>query len=183
MAAARPEAGPTPWTSSPPRPFPTWPRPGSCSPSSEAVGYDGAFTYETRHDPFLPLALAADRTSSAPAGHRGRHRLRPHPDAAGHPSPTTSRTLSAGRVRRSGSAPRSGPTSNDASPCPGRARPPGSARWSLAIRAIWDCLGRDRPARLPRRVLHAHADAAGLRSRARPRSAGPAIQLGGVGPP
>jgi probable F420-dependent oxidoreductase len=28
----------------------------------ERVGYDGAFTYETKHDPFLPLAVAAERT-------------------------------------------------------------------------------------------------------------------------
>ena len=34
----------------------------------EAVGYDGAFTYETRHDPFLPLALAADRTDTLRLG-------------------------------------------------------------------------------------------------------------------
>lgn len=29
----------------------------------EEVGYDGAFSYETKHDPFLPLALAAEHTS------------------------------------------------------------------------------------------------------------------------
>ena len=29
----------------------------------EEVGYDGAFSYETNHDPFLPLALAATTTS------------------------------------------------------------------------------------------------------------------------
>ena len=34
----------------------------------EALGYDGAYTYETRHDPFLPLALAADRTSTLRLG-------------------------------------------------------------------------------------------------------------------
>ena len=34
----------------------------------EAAGYDGAFTYETRHDPFLPLALAADRTATLRLG-------------------------------------------------------------------------------------------------------------------
>jgi probable F420-dependent oxidoreductase len=28
----------------------------------ERIGYDGAFSYETKHDPFLPLAVAADRT-------------------------------------------------------------------------------------------------------------------------
>jgi alkanesulfonate monooxygenase SsuD/methylene tetrahydromethanopterin reductase-like flavin-dependent oxidoreductase (luciferase family) len=30
----------------------------------EQAGFDGAFTYETRHDPFLPLVLAADRTTT-----------------------------------------------------------------------------------------------------------------------
>jgi probable F420-dependent oxidoreductase len=34
----------------------------------EALGYDGAYTYETRHDPFLPLTLAADRTSTLRLG-------------------------------------------------------------------------------------------------------------------
>ena len=34
----------------------------------EAIGYDGAFTYETRHDPFLPLTLAADRTHTLRLG-------------------------------------------------------------------------------------------------------------------
>jgi len=34
----------------------------------EAAGFDGAFTYETRHDPFLPLVLAADRTSTLRLG-------------------------------------------------------------------------------------------------------------------
>jgi len=29
----------------------------------EAAGYDGAFTFETKHDPFLPLAAAAPRTT------------------------------------------------------------------------------------------------------------------------
>ncbi len=28
----------------------------------EAIGYDGGFTFEAKHDPFLPLVLAADRT-------------------------------------------------------------------------------------------------------------------------
>ena len=34
----------------------------------EDAGYDGAFTYETRHDPFLPLMLAADRTTTLRLG-------------------------------------------------------------------------------------------------------------------
>lgn len=34
----------------------------------EAAGYDGANTYETKHDPFLPLALAAETTSTLGLG-------------------------------------------------------------------------------------------------------------------
>ena len=34
----------------------------------EAAGFDGAYTYETRHDPFLPLVLAADRTTTLQLG-------------------------------------------------------------------------------------------------------------------
>ena len=34
----------------------------------EAAGFDGACTYETRHDPFLPLVLAADRTTTLRLG-------------------------------------------------------------------------------------------------------------------
>jgi probable F420-dependent oxidoreductase len=34
----------------------------------EAAGFDGAFSYETRHDPFLPLVLAADRTTTLRLG-------------------------------------------------------------------------------------------------------------------
>jgi probable F420-dependent oxidoreductase len=34
----------------------------------EAAGYDGGCTYETKHDPFLPLALAATTTSSLQLG-------------------------------------------------------------------------------------------------------------------
>ena len=29
----------------------------------EALGYDGAFTFEGPHDPFLPLAFAAEHTT------------------------------------------------------------------------------------------------------------------------
>ena len=38
-------------------------RAGELFAELEDVGYDGAFTYETDHDPFLPLALAATTTS------------------------------------------------------------------------------------------------------------------------
>jgi probable F420-dependent oxidoreductase len=41
---------------------------GSLFAELEAIGYDGAFTYESKHDPFLPLALAAEHTTSLRLG-------------------------------------------------------------------------------------------------------------------
>jgi probable F420-dependent oxidoreductase len=41
---------------------------GSLFAELEAIGYDGAFSYETKHDPFLPLAVAAERTSTMRLG-------------------------------------------------------------------------------------------------------------------
>lgn len=35
---------------------------GPAAQRLEELGYDGGFTFEGRHDPFLPLAIAADRT-------------------------------------------------------------------------------------------------------------------------
>lgn len=41
---------------------------GTTFPKLEEIGYDGAFTFEAKHDPFLPLVLAADRTRSLQLG-------------------------------------------------------------------------------------------------------------------
>jgi probable F420-dependent oxidoreductase len=37
-------------------------------PRLEAIGYDGAFTFEAKHDPFLPLAAAAEHTERLQLG-------------------------------------------------------------------------------------------------------------------
>ncbi len=37
-------------------------------PRLEEIGYDGAFSFEAKHDPFLPLVLAADRTKHLKLG-------------------------------------------------------------------------------------------------------------------
>ena len=34
----------------------------------EEIGYDGAFSFEAKHDPFLPLALAAEHTKTLQLG-------------------------------------------------------------------------------------------------------------------
>ncbi len=38
------------------------------TPQLEAIGYDGAFSFEAKHDPFLPLALAAEHTQTLRLG-------------------------------------------------------------------------------------------------------------------
>jgi probable F420-dependent oxidoreductase len=37
-------------------------------PHLEAIGYDGAFSFEAKHDPFLPLAVAAEHTRNLQLG-------------------------------------------------------------------------------------------------------------------
>lgn len=49
-------------------PVPVLAEAGEVFAELEGIGYDGAFSYETRHDPFLPLALAAGRTSDLRLG-------------------------------------------------------------------------------------------------------------------
>lgn len=41
---------------------------GDAAAKQEALGYDGLWTAETAHDPFLPLAVAAGRTERAELG-------------------------------------------------------------------------------------------------------------------
>ena len=41
---------------------------GSCARQVEDIGYDGLYTAETRHDPFLPLVLAAGHTERIDLG-------------------------------------------------------------------------------------------------------------------
>jgi probable F420-dependent oxidoreductase len=40
----------------------------SLFPQLEAIGYDGAFSFEAKHDPFLPLVLAAEHTRTLQLG-------------------------------------------------------------------------------------------------------------------
>ena len=45
--------------------------PGEAGPlfrNLENIGYDGAFSFETKHDPFLPLAVAAGHTEKIALG-------------------------------------------------------------------------------------------------------------------
>lgn len=49
-------------------PVPDIRRAGELFAELEAAGYDGANSYETKHDPFLPLALGAEATTSLQLG-------------------------------------------------------------------------------------------------------------------
>ena len=37
-------------------------------PQLEEIGYDGAFSFEAKHDPFLPLAVASEHTKDIRLG-------------------------------------------------------------------------------------------------------------------
>ena len=43
-------------------------QPAEVFPRLEEIGYDGAFTFESKHDPFLPIAYAADKTTTLRLG-------------------------------------------------------------------------------------------------------------------
>ena len=48
----------------------------------EKAGYDGLWSSESAHDPFLPLVLAAEHTERTGTRHGHRGGLRPLPHAA-----------------------------------------------------------------------------------------------------
>ena len=48
-------------------------------PRLEEIGYDRAFSFEAKHDPFIPLAVAGEHTTTIELGHRHRHRRSPAP--------------------------------------------------------------------------------------------------------
>ncbi|MEZ5133552.1 MAG: hypothetical protein R2699_00440 [Acidimicrobiales bacterium] len=39
-------------------------------PELEAIGYDRAFSFEAKHDPFVPLAVAGEHTTRSSWGRR-----------------------------------------------------------------------------------------------------------------
>ena len=103
---------------------------------AEQVGYDGIWSAETSHDPFLPLVLAAEHTERIELGTGHRRGLRPQPDEPGHggqrpPDP----------VRRAGSCSASGsqikPHIEKRFSMPWSHPAPRMRELILAIRAIW----------------------------------------------
>ena len=114
------------------------------------------------------------------AGHGGGHRLRPHPDAARHTWPTTSRTCRPGGSCWA-SAPRSGPHIERRYSMPW-SRPADRLReMVLAIRAIWDAWDGVAPLDF-RGEFYTHTLMPPAFDPGPARFGRPPILLGGVGP-
>ena len=138
---------------------------------AEESGYDGVWSAETNHDPFLPIAIGAAATEKLEFGTGHRGRLRPQPHDAG----------------RAGQR----PAAADQGPLHARhGQPDQAAHHEALLHAVvapgaahagahpghpghLEHLGDRRAARLPRRVLHAHVDDARSSTRARTRTATP----------
>ena len=111
---------------------------GAAARDAEEAGYDGVWSAETTHDPFLPLLLAAEHTERRRARHGHRGRVRPQPDDPGQHRPTTCRRYSEGRfILGLGSQIKPHITKRF---CMEWSHPaPRMREMILAIRAIWDC--------------------------------------------
>ncbi len=85
--------------------------------AQEAAGYDGAFSFESKHDPFLPLAAACSTTSTLRLGTAVAIGVRPNPMVLANIGHDLQHERGAGSP--SVSVPRSDPTSRSASARPG----------------------------------------------------------------
>src|SRR5579875_1394919 len=95
----------------------------------EALGYDGAWAAETGHDPFLPLAIAAEATERIELGTAIAVAFARNPMNLAMVA-NDLQLISKGRFIL-GLGPRSSPTSPSGSPWSGRVRPRGCARCCL----------------------------------------------------
>ena len=132
----------------------------------EAAGYDGIYSFEGPHDAHVPAA-ARGRAHRARAAHdRGGHRVRAQPDDARavglRPAARVARPLQS-RARHADQA------AHREAVLDGVVEAGGAhARDGAGHPRDLGALARGHEARLPRRVLHAHADDAVLRSRPEP---------------
>ena len=124
--------------------------------AAEKAGYDGIWSAETSHDPFLPLALAAEHTDHLELGTGIAVAFARNPMNLAVVA-NDLQTLSRGRfmlglgsqirphIEKRYSMPWSHPAAR-------------MREMVLAIRAIWPSWSEGEPARLPWRVLPAHPD-------------------------
>jgi alkanesulfonate monooxygenase SsuD/methylene tetrahydromethanopterin reductase-like flavin-dependent oxidoreductase (luciferase family) len=94
---------------------------------AEAAGYDGAWVAETNHDPFMPMAVAAEHTEGLELGTGIAVAFARNPMNLANVADDLQR-FSEGRFIL-GSAARSSRTSRSASRWSGRTRRPGCASW------------------------------------------------------
>ena len=135
-------------------------------PALERAGYDGGFSFEAKHDPFLPLAVAAEHTRTLTLGTAVAIAFARNPMTLANVG-WDLQALTAGRfvlglgtqvrphIERRFSSTWSHPAAPHARARAGHPRDLGA-------------LGRAGPARVRGRVLPAHADDPGVRSGAEP---------------
>ena len=152
---------------------------GAQARTAEAQGYAGLFTFEARHDGFLPLAVAAEHTERIELGTSIAIAFARTPMTLAHLGHDM-QALSGGRfVLGLGSQIRPHIERRYSMPW---SRPAARMRELVeATRAIWRSLERGRAARLPRRLLHPHPDDPAVRPAAQPSR--PPTGLGGRGRP
>ena len=102
----------------------------------EELGYDRAFSFEAKHDPFVPLAVAGEHTTTIGLGTAVAIAFARTPMTLARPRGISRPSPAAGSC--SGSARRSGRTSSSATRCRGRDPAARMRELVAGIRAIWD---------------------------------------------
>ena len=137
-------------------------------PELEAVGYDRAFSFEAKHNPFIPLAVAGEHTSSIELGTAIAIAFARTPMTLANAA-WDLQTVTGGRFTLGlGSQIRPHIEQRYGMPW---SKPAARMReMVLGIRAIFDAWQDGAAAVLRRRVLHPHPDDPGVRSGSRTRS-------------
>ena len=146
---------------------------------AEASGYDGVWSAETSHDPFLPIAIGAAATERLEFGTGIAVAFARNPMTLAVVA-NDLQLLTKGRFML-GMGSQIKPHITKRFSMPWSHPAPRMRELILAIRAIWKTWETGEPLGLPRRVLHAHADDARSSTRARTRYGNPKILLAGVG--
>ena len=122
---------------------------------AEALGFDGLWTAETRHDPFLPLALAAEHTRRVSLGTAIAVAFPRSPTVVAHTA-WDLQAASGGRLILGLGTQVKGHMERRFSvkwTAPG----PRLREYILALRAVWDAWQSAGAGELPGRALHDHA--------------------------
>ena len=123
---------------------------------AEAIGFDGLWSAETAHDPFLPWLLAAEHTERLQLGTGIAVAFARNPMTHGHGRQRPADHLQGPFMLGLGSQIK--PHIEKRYSMPWSHPAPRMREFILAMRAIWSSLARRDQARLPRRVLHATPD-------------------------